>query len=353
MFAADRDALGRRFRLREKFGPVGGGAIQIRIEGRDVRRGPGCTRSSIQTQEEIRTRGGGSNSDSDRGEGTTRGIQYSAWDQVSAREREDDSEEGNRAGMRGRVGRRENGASSGEDECRIGDLGRRTYMDWLENEVGEVYGENRNWNQEQPRRSRGLGDTEAGPGRAKKNGGRKGETMRANGEEELEESATAKERRDHPATGWNHARGGGERVPRRNETRRAGKRENAPRRALPRASTAGRYDGRDTDTTQDPRAHGLNSRVLSSLGLLRCGGALGVFLLGRGGGGASSRALIRDIGVVIGGGGREGRRARAASSSEEEESRSVRGSMTSQRIMTRSAASDRHPAASRKIQLCL
>ncbi|KAJ6549374.1 hypothetical protein DFH09DRAFT_1086887 [Mycena vulgaris] len=39
---------------------------------------------------------------------------------------------------------------------------------------------------------------------------------------------------------------------------------------------------------------------------------------------------------------------RAASSSEEEESRSVRRPMTSRYIMTRSAASDRHPAASRK-----
>ncbi|KAJ6605561.1 hypothetical protein DFH09DRAFT_1422829 [Mycena vulgaris] len=44
---------------------------------------------------------------------------------------------------------------------------------------------------------------------------------------------------------------------------------------------------------------------------------------------------------------------RAASSSKEEVSRSVRGPMTSRCIMTRSAASDRHPAASRKIQLCL
>ncbi|KAJ6605557.1 hypothetical protein DFH09DRAFT_1067810 [Mycena vulgaris] len=40
-------------------------------------------------------------------------------------------------------------------------------MDWLEDEVGEVSGENRNWNPEQPRRSRGRGGIEAGLGRAK------------------------------------------------------------------------------------------------------------------------------------------------------------------------------------------
>ncbi|KAJ6549444.1 hypothetical protein DFH09DRAFT_1086958 [Mycena vulgaris] len=126
-----------------------------------------------------------------------------------------------RHGVNGRTTRREGivleCVSAGRRESRPrGDLRRRTYMDWLEDE-------------------------------AKENGGRKGETVRANGEE-LEESATAKERRDRPATGWNRARAGEARAANPTPTR-----------------------------LKTPARTGLTPVSFSHWGLLRCGGALGVF----------------------------------------------------------------------------